>query len=51
MSADEPAKPAKTDGTDWVERIWDFLTSLKLGLLATFITCSVGQNLMQEEMR
>jgi hypothetical protein len=33
MSADEPVKPAKTDGTDWMERIWNFLTSLKLGLL------------------
>ena len=33
MSADEPVKSVKTDGTDWMERIWDFLTSLKLGLL------------------
>jgi cytochrome c biogenesis protein len=30
MSADEPVKTAKTDGTDWIARIWNFFTSLKL---------------------
>ena len=37
MSADEPVKPAKTDGTDWIDKIWDFLTSLKLIVILLLI--------------
>ena len=42
MSADEPVKGAKTDGTDWVEKIWDFLTSLKLVVLLLLILSALS---------
>lgn len=37
MSVDEPAKAAKTDGTDWIDKIWNFLTSLKLVVILLLI--------------
>ena len=42
MSANEPVKGAKTDGTDWVEKIWDFLTSLKLVVLLLLILSALS---------
>jgi len=42
MSADEPVKTAKTDGTDWVEKIWGFLTSLKLVVILLLILSALS---------
>ncbi|MEK6535265.1 MAG: cytochrome c biogenesis protein ResB [Thermodesulfobacteriota bacterium] len=42
MSADEPVKPAKTDGTDWIDKIWDFLTSLKLIVILLLILSALS---------
>ena len=42
MSADEPVKGAKTDGTDWIEKIWDFLTSLKLVVILLLILSALS---------
>ena len=37
MAADEPAKGMKTGGTDWMGKIWNFLTSLKLVVILLLI--------------
>jgi len=42
MSANEPVKGAKTDGTDWIEKIWDFLTSLKLVVILLLILSALS---------
>jgi cytochrome c biogenesis protein len=43
MSADEqPVKTAKTDGTDWMAKIWDFLTSLKLVVILLLILSALS---------
>ena len=42
MSVDEPAKGAKTDGTDFVAKIWDFLTSLKLVVILLLILSALS---------
>jgi len=42
MSADEPVKTAKTDGPDWIAKIWDFLTSLKLVVILLLILSALS---------
>ncbi len=42
MSVDGPVKTTKTGGTDWVEGIWDFLTSLKLVVLLLLILSALS---------
>jgi len=50
MSADEPVKTMKTDGTDWTAKIWDFLTSLKLVvfLLLMLSALSIAGTIIQQ---
>jgi cytochrome c biogenesis protein len=42
MSANKPVKTAKTDGTDWMAKIWDFLTSLKLIVILLLILSALS---------
>jgi cytochrome c biogenesis protein len=42
MSADEPVKTAKTEGTDLIAKIWDFLTSLKLVVILLLILSALS---------
>jgi cytochrome c biogenesis protein len=42
MSADEPVKTTKTEGTDWTAMVWDFLTSLKLVVLLLLILSALS---------
>ncbi|MCX5823361.1 MAG: cytochrome c biogenesis protein ResB [Deltaproteobacteria bacterium] len=42
MSADEPVKTAKTEGTDWIATIWNFLTSLKLVVILLLILSALS---------
>ncbi len=42
MSVDESVKTAKTGGTDWTAKVWDFLTSLKLVVLLLLILSAVS---------
>jgi len=37
MSADQSVRTVKTERTDWVSKIWDFLTSLKLVIILLLI--------------
>ncbi|MDO9109080.1 MAG: cytochrome c biogenesis protein ResB, partial [Desulfatirhabdiaceae bacterium] len=50
MSADEPVKTTKTEGTDWTAMIWDFLTSLKLVvfLLLMLSALSIAGTIIQQ---
>jgi cytochrome c biogenesis protein len=50
MSADEPVKTTKTEGTDWTAKIWDFLTSLKLVvfLLLILSVLSIAGTIIQQ---
>ena len=42
MSADEPAKGVKTGGTDWMGKIWNFLTSLKLVVILLLVLSALS---------
>ncbi|MCG2739987.1 MAG: cytochrome c biogenesis protein ResB [Syntrophaceae bacterium] len=42
MSADEPVKGVKADGADWIAKIWDFLTSLKLVVILLLILSALS---------
>lgn len=42
MSADKPAKAVKTEGTDWVAKIWDLMTSLKLVIILLLILSAIS---------
>ena len=42
MAADEPAKGMKTGGTDWMGKIWNFLTSLKLVVILLLVLSALS---------
>jgi cytochrome c biogenesis protein len=50
MSADKPVGTVNTKGTDWVSKIWDFLTSLKLVviLLLTLSVLSIAGTVIEQ---
>ena len=50
MSADKSVRTVKTERTDWVSKIWDFLTSLKLVviLLLTLSALSIAGTVIEQ---